>query len=175
MIELAVIVAAVSYGAYRLVRAQKEARRYLEDSGRDQPMVLDHLSPSLGRLARETRTLRLSLESPIRMVHDLLGTDLTRTQGDLEAIDAALLEATRACGEWLAMIEALPEVDSSRLADLGIGGAFVREALTIENGSFERARLRMHGVPTLDRRLGAIVRELARIEDALQVRDRVYR
>ena len=111
-------------------------------------------SPSLERLARETRTLRLSLESPIRMVHDLLGTDLTRTQGDLEAIDAALLEATRACGEWLAMIEALPEVDARRLADLGIGGAFVREALAIENGSFERARLRMHGVPTLDRRLG---------------------
>ncbi|MEZ4450303.1 MAG: hypothetical protein R3B09_12570 [Nannocystaceae bacterium] len=175
MIEFVVLFAAVGYGAYRLVRAQGEARRYLEDSARDQPMILDHLSPTLAIFAQETRMLRLSLESPIRQVHELLSTDLTRTQGDVEAVDAALMDATRAVGEWLDRIEALPEADAQRLADLGCGGDFVRQAMVVENGSFERARLRMHGVPTLDRRLGGIVRELARIEAALQVRDRVYR
>ncbi|MCA9636230.1 MAG: hypothetical protein KC420_09415 [Myxococcales bacterium] len=175
MIELAVIVAAVGYGAYRLVRAQAEARRYLEEGQGEAPLELDHLTPPLKRLALETRTLRISLESPIRALRELGRADIARTQEDIDAVDHALMEATRAVGEWLREVDALAEIDRQRLEDVGGSPEPVRAALIAEHGAFERGRFRVEGRPNLDVRLGQVASELARIEAALQVRSRIYR
>ena len=64
MVELflvSMVVLLGGFGFYRLMRAQQEARLYLE-SGAEAPLQLSHLSSELARIARETRTLRISLE-----------------------------------------------------------------------------------------------------------------
>jgi len=174
-IELAILLAAAGYGAYRLVRAQAETRRYLEES-REAPLELGHLSPELARVARETRTLRVALESTIRAVRAALSLDPTRTVDEIEALDAALMGATRDVGEWLAMIDGLAARELETLAELGVSQERIRAALEAEHGSFERARLRAAGRPTLDLRIEEIRRELGRIEELL-VRggSRIYR
>ncbi len=106
------------FGFYRLMRAEREARRYLESSS-ETPLQLSHLSSALARVARETRTLRISLESPLRTLREYLRTDPTRTEDDLEAVDAALMEATRGVGEWLAMIDALPAHERGDMEAMG--------------------------------------------------------
>jgi len=174
VVELAMVLAAVSYGAYRLVRSQASARRYLED-GDEEPLELDHLSSSLQRLAQETRTLRISLESPIRSIRELLRADISRTHEDFESIDHALMEASRQVNEWLAMVDRLPERERQRFEEVGGSADIVRAALSAENGAFERSRFHVEGKPTLDLRMMALGRELVRIEAALQVRSRIYR
>jgi len=173
--ELAILLAAAGYGVYRLVRAQAEARRYLEDAGKERPLEVGHLSGALARVAQETRTLRIALESTVRGVRQALGVDPTRTIDDIEALDAALMEATRAIGEWLAMIDALPAMERGHLGDLGGDPAPVRAAMEAERWSLERSRLREAGRPTLDLRIERIIHELTRIEGALQTSSRVYR
>jgi len=162
------------FGFYRLVRAQQEARRYLE-SGTDAPLQLSHLSSELARIARETRTLRISLESPLRAIREFMRTDLTRTEDDVEAVDAALLEATREIGEWLAMVGALPESERGTMEAMGASPRAVRAALAAEGGAFERSHLHSPGRGNLDDRLEAILRELERVEKALQVPINPYR
>ena len=164
----------IGFGFYRLIRAQQEARRYLE-SGIDAPLQLSHLSGELARVTRETRTLRISLESPLRAIREFMGTDLTRTEDDVEAVDAALMEATRDIGVWLAMIDALPESERGALEAMGASPGAVRAALAAEGWAFERARLRGRGRGNLDDRLEAILRELERLEKALQVPINPYR
>ncbi|MCA9657609.1 MAG: hypothetical protein KC486_04650 [Myxococcales bacterium] len=175
MIELALFVAAVGYGAFRLMRSQSAARRYLEEGKDDGPLELGHLTPSLRRLALETRTLRISLESPIRALRELLHADLTRTQEDIDAVDHALMEATRQVSDWLVVVDRLSESDRQRLDDVGGTPEPVRAVLNAEHGGFERSRFRVDGQPTLDVRLENLGKELARIEAALQVRSRIYR
>lgn len=162
------------FGFYRLVRAQQEARRYLE-SGTDAPLQLSHLTTDLARVARETRTLRISLESPLRAVREFMRTDLTRTEDDVEAVDAALMETTREIGEWLALVDALPEPERATMEAMGAGPGAVRSALAAEGWAFERSHLRTPGRGDLDERLAAILRELERVERALQVPVNPYR
>jgi hypothetical protein len=170
----AVTALVVGYGFVRLRRADEAARRYLE-SGQEQPLQLAHLSESLARVARETRTLRIWLEAPLQAVRDHLAADLTRTDEDIEALDAILLDASREVGLWLAMIEALPDHAKQELAALGADPGAIRGAMEAENGAFERAHLRTPGRPSMDQRIEAILRELARIEAALQGQGHVYR
>lgn len=170
----AVTVLVVGYGFVRLRRADEAARRYLE-SGQEQPLQLAHLSEPLARLARETRTLRIWLESPLQAVRDHMAADLTRTDEDVEAFDALLLDASREVGLWLATIDALQPHERQELEALGAGAGAIRGAMEAENGAFERAHLKAPGRPPLDQRLEAILRELARIEAALQGQGHVYR
>ena len=175
MYELALLLAAAGYGVYRLTRAQAEARRYLEESGREGPLEVGHLSPALARAARETRTLRIALESAIRAAEAALRVDPTRTVEDVEALDAELMAATRALGEWLALIEGLPAADLARLEDLGGSPAPIRAWMAAERWSVERSRLREAGRPTLDARLREVTRALGLVEGALQAGPRGYR
>jgi len=162
------------FGFYRLKRAEQEARRYLE-GGAEAPLQLSHLSSALAMVARETRTLRISLESPLRAIREFMQTDLTRTEDDLEALDAALMEATREVGQWLAMLDALPPVERDALERMGASAGPVRAAMEAEHWAFERSHLRRPGRPNLDERLEALMRELARVEKALQVPPSPYR
>lgn len=159
------------FGFYRLMRAQQEARRYLEGSA-EAPLQLSHLSSRLALVARETRTLRISLESPLRAIREFMQTDLTRTEDDLEAVDAALMDVTRDIGRWLAMIDALPEQDRGALESMGASPAPVRAAMEAEGWAFERHRLQNSVLAT---RLEALLRELGRVEQALQVPQNPYR
>ena len=102
-------------------------------------------------------------------------TDLTRTEDDVEAVDAALLEATRELGEWMAMIDALPETERGTMEAMGASSRAVRAALAAEGGAFERNHLLSPGRAKLDERLEAILRELERVEKALQVPIAPYR
>lgn len=192
MIELfvvAVLVLIAGYGYVRLRRADEAARRYLE-SGTEKPLQLAHLSDTLARVARETRTLRLSLEGPLQALREhmtrdlsqvglgargLMEVDLTRTEDDHEALDALLLDASRDVGLWLQMVDGLQPHERHELEALGAGPEAVRGVLAAENGAFERAQLRGAGRPPLDQRLEALIRELLRIEGALQGQGHVYR
>lgn len=176
MIELYLIGLAVllsGFGYYRLKRAEEAARRYLE--GREQPLQLAHLTEALARVARETRTLRISLESPLQAVREFGRTDLTRTEGDLEGFDALMMDSTREVGQWLAMIDALAPHERQELEALGAGPETVRGILVASDWAFERAQIGASGKLPLDQRLEALLRELARIEAALQAQGRVYR
>lgn len=191
MIELfvvAVLVLIAGYGYVRLRRADEAARRYLE-SASEKPLQLAHLSDVLQRVARETRTLRISLESPLQALREhmqrdlsqmrgargLIAVDLTRTEDDHEALDALLLDASRDVGLWLRMIDALQPHERQELEALGAGPETVRGAMAGENGAFERAQIRAPGRAPLDQRMEALIRELARIEGALQAQGHVYR
>lgn len=169
-----VTVVLVGYGFVRLRRAEEAARRYLE-SGNEKPLQLAHLGDTLARVARETRTLRIALESPLQAIREHMRVDITRTEDDVEAFDATLLEASRELGEWLAMIDALAPHDRQELEALGAGPEAIRGALAAENGAFERAHIHVEGRPPLDQRFEAILRELARIEGALQGQGHLYR
>lgn len=174
-IFLAVVVTLlVGYGYVRLRRAEEAARRYLE-SGQERPLQLAHLGDTLARVARETRTLRIALESTLLAIREHMASDLTRTEDDIEALDATLLEASRDLGQWLAMLDGLPPHDRQELEALGAGPEAIRGALAAENGAFERAHIRAPGRVPLDQRFEAVLRELARIEAALQGQGHVYR
>lgn len=177
MVELflvSMVLLLTGFGFYRLLRAQQEARRYLE-GGAEAPLQLTHLSGALARVARETRTLRISLESPLRAVRAFMTTDLTRTEDDLEAIDAALMEATREIGEWLAMIDELPAHERQAMDGMGASAGPIRAAMDAEQWAFERGHLKSPGRPDLDVRLEAVLLALSRIETALQVPFNPYR
>lgn len=174
-IFLAVVtVLLVGYGYVRLRRAEEAARRYLE-AGEERPLQLAHLGEPLAQVARETRTLRIGLESTLQAIREFLQVDLTRTEDDVEAFDATLLDASRELGQWLAMVDGLAPHHRQELEALGAGPAAVRGAFAAENGAFERAHLRAQGRAPLDQRFEAILRELARIEAALQGQGHLYR
>jgi hypothetical protein len=162
------------FGFYRLVRAERDARRYLEGQA-EPPLQLSHLSSALAAVARDTRTLRISLESPLRALREFMEVDITRTEDDAQAVDAALLEATRAIGEWLAAIEGLPAHERQAMEAMGASAGPIRAAVDAEHGAFERGNLRRPGRPDLDVRLAAILKELGRIEAAMQVQAGPYR
>lgn len=171
---ISVILLLTGFGFYRLMRARQEAQRYLEGSV-EAPLQLSHLSGPLAMVARETRTLRISLESPLRAIREFMQTDLTRTSDDLEAIDAALMDMTRDIERWLAMIDGLPVPERGALESMGASPGPVRVAMEAEGWAFERSRLRSPGRPNLDVRIEALLRELGRVEQALQVPLNPYR
>ncbi len=175
IVELGFLMVAVGYGTFRLLRSQAAARRYLEEGAAEVPLELDHLSIGLRRLAQEARTLRISLDSPIRSIRELLHADITRTHEDIESMDHALMEASRQVNDWLGMVDRLPESDRLRLEEIGVSAEPIRAVLRAEKGAFERARFRVADQPTLDHRLVALAQKFARIETALAVRSRIYR
>ncbi len=175
IVELGFLLVAVGYGTFRLLRSQAAARRYLEEGAALAPLELDHLPIGLRRLVQEARTLRISLDSPIRSIRELLHADITRTHEDIESIDHALMETTRQVNDWLGMVDRLSEDDRMRLDEVGASPEPIREALRAEQGAFERARFHVAGEATLDHRLAALAREFARVETALAARSRIYR
>lgn len=168
------LVLLAGYGFYRLRKAEAAAQRYL-GSGSEAPLQLAHLSARLAEVARDTRLLRVSIEGTLQVVRESMQVDLTRTEDDLVNLDAALLDLTRDVGQWLAMIEGLPAHDREHLAALGAGPEGVRGALAAENGAFERPPPGRAPRVGLDARIEGLVRELGRIETALQDQGRMYR
>ena len=121
---------------------------------------------------------------------DILPTDLrdyAALAGDATALNL-LLDAKWRTGklddtqlttpEWyelMAMIDGLQPHERQELEALGAGPGPVRGAMEAENGAFERAHARTPGRAALDQRFEAILRELARVEAALQGQGHVYR
>ncbi len=163
------------YGIFRMLRSGRESQRYLTEAREESPLQIDHLSPPLARLARDTRLLRISLEAPVRQIKEMLIGDLdTATTEDLDAFDNMLMNTSRQLDEWLQMIDRLPETDSATLADLGLGPGPIRSALAREGWAFERKNLRGPG-PSMDLRLTQVIAELTRVETQLQTTRRLYR
>ena len=109
----------------QVIRAYEEQMEAIEALG---GRLIVMASRALARVARETRTLRISLESPLRTLREFMQTDPTRTEDDLEAVDAALMEATREVGEWLAMIDALPAHERGDMEAMGASAGPIRSA-----------------------------------------------
>jgi hypothetical protein len=163
------------YGIFRVVQSQARDRKYLAESKGDAPLVLDHLSHALRGVAREARTLRLSLESPIRDIAELRRGQLNATAEDVEAFDTMLMNVSRQVGDFLVVVDKLGERDQAELRDAGVSVEPIRQVLEGEGYSFERKRMTRPGMPPLDQRLEAIRNELSKIEAALQGSPRVYR
>lgn len=163
------------YGVYRVLKSSERDRKYLAESREEQPLQLEHLGTDLQRLARETRTLRISLEAPVRDVAELRHGQLNATAEDLDSFDTMLMNVSRAVADWLVAIDRLGENDRRAMMDQGANPEPIREALTAEGFAFERRNLRRAGAPPLDERLKAIMLELAKVETALQASQRVYR
>lgn len=163
------------YGVYRVLKSSERDRKYLAESGEERPLQLEHLGTSLQRVARETRTLRISLEAPVRDVSELRQGQLNATAEDLDSFDTMLMNVSRAIADWLVAIDRLDEGDKRTMLDQGANPEPIRAALTAEGFSFERRNLKRAGAPPLDDRLKAIILELRKIEAALQVSQRVYR
>lgn len=164
------LAAAASYGLFRTVRGQAASTRYLEEAV-EVPLQIGHLSKPLQRVARETRALRLSLEEPMILVKDaegLLGGETPRS--DLER---ELMNASRDLGEWVRLVERLPEEELAQLRDLGVDYGPVRDAMAREGWSLELRRKK--ATEKLSVRLHRILGELERIERAMQVQADPYR
>jgi hypothetical protein len=164
-----------TYGIYRVVQTQARDRKYLQESKGDAPLVLDHLPAALRAVARDARSLRLLLESPVRDLGELRAGKLAGTAEDVEAFDTMLMNASRQVGDFLVGVDRLNERERGALRDLGVSVEPIRQVLEAEGFSFERKRMLRPGLPPLDQRLEAIRQELAKIEAALQGSPRVYR
>jgi hypothetical protein len=175
MIVEGILIAMVSYGAYRVMRTQARARRYLELSGDEAPLQLAHLNPEVARLLQETRSLRLSLEGTVRVAEELLKTDLMRTQDDFETAGVVFMDASRDVVAWLKDFDSLGEGARARLQDMGASPESVRALMVEERWSFEIKTLKVKGRETLDRRIRVIIGQLMTIELAMQSRSRGYR
>lgn len=81
---------------HRMVRADVDGRRYLQEAASERPLEIAHLGAEMQQFAAETRTLRIYLEGflrefeaePLRWAHNL---------------EARLTDANRQVGEWLRM------------------------------------------------------------------------
>lgn len=163
------------YGFFRVLRSSERDRKYLAQSKEEAPLQLEHLGAQLARVTRETRTLRISLEAPVRDVAELRAGQLNATAEDLDSFDAMLMNVSRAVADWLVAVDRLGEHDRRAMDDCGANPESIRAALTAEGFAFERKNLKRPGVPPLDERLRAVMLELGRIETALQASQRVYR
>lgn len=169
------IAACAGYGFYRVLKSSERDRKYLAESREESPLQLAHLGFALQVLARETRTLRISLEAPVRDVAELRNGQLNATAEDLDSFDTMLMNVSRAIADWLVGIDRLSENDRRALLDHGANPEPIRQALTEEGFAFERKNLKRVGSPPLDERLKAIMLELGKVETALQASQRVYR
>ncbi len=169
------IAACAGYGFYRVLKSSERDRKYLAESREDAPLQLAHLGVALQQLARETRTLRISLEAPVRDVAELRRGQLNATAEDLDSFDTMLMNVSRSIAEWLVGVDSLSDNDRRAMLDHGANPEPIRQALTYEGFSFERRNLKKAGAPALDERLRAIMLELSKVETALQASQRVYR
>ncbi len=169
------VAACAGYGLFRVFRSSARDRKYLADAREELPLQLDHLGQSLRALVRETRSLRISLESPVRDVAELRMGQLNATAEDLDGFDTMLMNVSRAIADWLVAIDRLGEADRATLHDVGANPDPIRNALAAEGYAFERRHIQRDGGPPLDERLRAIMAELDKFEQALQTSQRVYR
>jgi hypothetical protein len=164
-----------AYGIYRMLRTGRESQRYLVEGPREAPLQTEHLTPSLARLAQDTRLLRVSLEAPVRQIREQLVGDLDSARNeDLEGFDNMLMNVSRQLGDWVRMVEQLPATDATWLQDLGLSAEPVRDALMREGWTFDRRHLRGPG-GSMDKRLSLVIADLQRFETLLQAPRRVYR
>lgn len=169
------IAACAGYGFYRVLKSSERDRKYLSESREEVPLQLEHLAYDLQRFARETRTLRISLEAPVRDVAELRRGQLNATAEDLDSFDTMLMNVSRAIADWLVGVDRLNENDRRAMTDHGANPEPIRRALAEEGFAFERKNMKRAGSPPLDERLKAIMSELAKVETALQASQRVYR
>lgn len=170
------LVAAVAgLGLWRVSKSSGKSLKYLEETVREPPLQLAHLSGPLARVAEDTRLLRVSLESPVRAIREFIDGDFDATAEDVDGFDTMLLNVTRQLAEWLTFVDRLPESERDRMMDMGADPARVRAALWAEGGAYERRNLRMRGQQRMDQRLQHVMSELQRIEECLQAPERVYR
>ncbi len=169
------VAAVTGYGIFRVVRSSERDRKYLTEAKDETPLVLDHLPIQLRKLLQDTRTLRISLEAPIRDVGEMRRGQLNATAEDLESFDTMLMNVSRAIADWLVVVDRLPDQHRAAMRDLGADADPIRGALEQEGYAFERKGLHKAGAPPLDERLRAVMTALAKVEAALQSSQRVYR
>lgn len=169
------VAAVTGYGIFRVVRSSERDKKYLTEAKDEVPLQLDHLPIQLQHVLRDTRTLRISLESPIRDVAEMRNGQLNSTAEDLESFDTMLMNVSRAIADWLVTIDRLPDQHRAAMKDLGADAGPIRSALEHEGFAFERKHLTRPGAPPLDERLKAVMTALSRVELALQSSQRVYR
>lgn len=158
-------------GLMQTMRVQARSRRYLEGSPDAQPLQISHLSRKLQALARDTRSLRLSLEGPL---HELSAGSSTALLGqEFDELQQRLRDAARELGEWIQEVDRLPQNDKEYLHDVGAAPEHVRALFEAEGWSFERKRAA--GQAPLRKQLQLIVRELELFEERLQSPPNPYR
>ncbi len=163
------------YGIVRMMRSGAESQRYLAEAQSETPLHTEHLTPPLAALLRETRLLRISLEAPVRQIKEHMIGDLdTASTEDLDGFDNMLMNTSRQLGDWITMVERLPENDFATFQDLGLSADPIRQALIREGWSYERKNLRGPG-GTMDQRINHVIAELQRMETQMQTTRRLYR
>lgn len=155
------------------MRSRNENVRYLEEAGEEAPLSISHLSRPLQRLARETRSLRLSLEEPKRQLKTL--PSRMSPEFDGKSIDHVLMNSSREIGEWLNSLQRLGEEDREHLIDVGANAAAVRDAFAAEDFALELGAGGGRRASRLVDHVREIQRELDRIEKALQIQTDPYR
>ncbi|MBL4683094.1 MAG: hypothetical protein JKY37_00780 [Nannocystaceae bacterium] len=162
-------------GLLRVSKASAQSRKYLDASSDEAPLQVDHLTPQMRRFTADTRLLRISLESSVRTIGQLIDGDFEATNDDRDGFDQMLMGATRDVVDWLRIVETLGETERGQIMDGGGNPGAIREALVNEGWAFERRNLTTAGRPPMNLRLAAILAELHQIEVALQRTSRIYR
>lgn len=169
------IAACVALGFARMWRVNEKERRYLTEGTREPPLRLDHLTEGLQTWLRETPSLRISLEGPIRDITELRHGQQSPATADTDTIDNMLMDVSRQVDDWLRSSERLSTEDRLYGETRGVHGRIIAAAFASEGYAFLRSHILRAGAPPLDERLRAIATEPARIEVALQGEQRVYR
>ena len=165
-----VVAALAALGLLQTMRGQARSRRYLESSPEEHPLQLSHLSRPLQALARDTRSLRLSLEGPLRELAEGASAPML---GEFDELQQRLRDAARELGDWVHEVERLSQTDQAYMHDVGADPGRARGLFEAEGWSLERKR--ESGQPPLHDRLQAIVHELQIFEERLQTPPDPYR
>lgn len=125
-------VGALALEAARRRRHRRAWVRRLARGDVDLPLEIGHLSPELGRITVQARTLRLQLQTPVSryFAAPWPATPWGRRQ-ICDEYDLAVVDARRALWEWIRDVQRLPTADLGLLRRLGIdlhavGLAFAR-------------------------------------------------
>jgi hypothetical protein len=165
-----VVAGLAAIGLAQTMRAQARGRRYLESSPDESPLQISHLSRRLQSLVRDTRSLRLGLEGPLRELDEAPSSPML---GEYDELQERLRDAARELGEWLHELDHLPSSDRDYVADVGAEPLRIRSLFESEGWSFERKR--NPGQPPLRDRLHTIVGELRLFEERMQTPPNPYR
>jgi len=168
------LAAVAALGLLQTVRGQVRSRRYLDESPEEIPLQLSHLSPRLQALARDTRSLRLSLEGPMRDGKALdAGVGASVGLSDGGELEQILADTAREIGDWIHEVERLDPNDQGYLHDVGADSDPIRALFESEGWALERRR--KPGQPPLHTQLERLVRELQLFEERLQTPPNPYR
>ncbi len=161
-------------GVVRIALSGARSERYLEASGVESPLALDHLPGPLRRFATDTRLLRISLEGPVFQISEYRRGALDRRVEDPEVLERLLTDVQRQVTEWTVQFERVQADHPEPFEDAGISASGVRRLTDEGQGTFDRERLLDPQDAAYDR-LVRLVESMRRIEDALQRTGRVYR